>query len=70
MRLALSLLALVAVSACAKPVFLTMDKIAPPPPLLPIEVILAPDSAPLDAEAAAALTARGDALRNRAGSAD
>ncbi len=69
MRLALPLLALAAVSACAHPGFLKSDKTAPPPPLLPIEEIMAPGSPKLDAEAAAALTARGDALRARVGEA-
>jgi hypothetical protein len=64
MRLALSLLALVAVCGCAQPGFLKSDTGNPPPPLLPITDILAPDSAQLDAEATAALTARGEALRD------
>ena len=68
MRLALPLLALAAVSACAHPGFLKSGNTAPPPPLLPFEEILAPTSPQLDAEAAAALSARGDALRSRAGS--
>jgi len=66
MRLPLLLPLLLA--ACAQPGFLTSDKTNPPPPLLPIEDILAPTSPQLDAEAAAALQARGDALRDRAGS--
>lgn len=68
MRLPPILAALLALAACAQPGFLTTDTTTPPPPLLPIEDILSPDSAQLDAEAAAALAARGDALRNRAGS--
>lgn len=54
-------------AACAQPGFLPTDNTAPPPPLLPIEQILTADSPQLDAEAAAALAARGDRLRDRAG---
>ena len=67
MRLALSLAALATLAACAQPGFLTSDTVTPPPALLPVEEILAPDSPQLSAEAAAALQARGDALRSRAG---
>jgi len=65
MRLALALPLLLA--ACAQPGFLPTDTATPPPPLLPVEQILTTDSPTLDAEAAAALAARGDRLRNRAG---
>ena len=65
MRLALFLPLLLA--ACAQPGFLPTAKTAPPPPLLPVEQILTTDSPQLDAEAAAALAARGDSLRDRAG---
>lgn len=67
MRLTLSLLALVVLSACNQPVPMASGQVAPPPPLLPVEEILAADSPQLSAEAAAALAARGDALRGRAG---
>lgn len=67
MRLVLALAALPALTACAQPGFLKSGTEAPPPPLLPVEDILAPDSPQLSAEAAAALQARGDALRDRAG---
>ncbi|MEZ5755401.1 MAG: hypothetical protein R3D90_11785 [Paracoccaceae bacterium] len=67
MRLIPALLAPLALVACAQPGFLKADAPAVPPPLLPIEDILAAESPALDAEAAAALAARGDALRGRAG---
>lgn len=67
MRLIPLLFSLLALSACAQPGFLKFGQTAPPPPLLPIEDILATQSPTLDAEAAAALTARGTALRDRAG---
>ena len=67
MRLIPALSALLALAACAQPGFLDADAPAAPPPLLPIEDILAAGSPALDAEAAAALAARGDALRGRAG---
>ena len=54
-------------AACAQPGFLPTDTSAPPPPLLPVEQILTTDSPTLDAEAATALSARGDSLRDRAG---
>lgn len=66
MRLPLLLPLLLA--ACAQPAFLASDKAGTPPPLLPIEQILTTGSPQLDAEAAAALSARGDGLRDRAGS--
>lgn len=61
---ALALIALLA--ACTEPGFLREAEPAPTPSLLPIEEILTGDSAQLDAEAAAALSARGAALRARA----
>lgn len=64
MRPALPLLALAALAACAQPGFLAADG-APPPRLLPIGTLLSATSPQLDAEAAAALTARGDDLRIR-----
>jgi hypothetical protein len=67
MRLKPACLALVALAACSNPGFRKSDAVVAPPPLLPIEAILAAESPQLDAEAAAALQGRGDALRVRAG---
>lgn len=67
MRLIPALFLPFALAACAEPGFLDAGAPTAPPALLPIEDILAADSPTLDAEAAAALTARGDALRGRAG---
>ena len=53
-------------AACAPPGFIDTGDVGPPPPLLPVDQLLTADSAQLDAEAAAALTARGAALRARA----
>ena len=69
MRLIPLLLVLLPLTGCSQPGFLDSGQTAPPPPLLPIEDILATQSPTLDAEAAAALTARGTALRDRAGTA-
>ena len=55
-----------ATAGCTAPGFLRQAEPAPTPALLPIEEILTGDSAQLDAEAAAALSARGAALRTRA----
>jgi hypothetical protein len=66
--LALRLFALVALTAttgCSEPGFLRQAEPAPTPSLLPIEEILTGESVQLDAEAAAALSARGAALRAR-----
>lgn len=67
MRLPPAALAILLLAACDQPGFLTSDRTDPPPPLLPIDEILGTDSPHLDAEAAAALQARGDALRARTG---
>jgi len=65
MRLSLFLI-LPLLAACSQPGFIDTGAVGPPPPLLPIDQLLTADSAQLDAEAAAALTARGAALRARA----
>lgn len=69
MRLILCLTTTAALAACTAPGFLPAKDTPPPPPLLPVEQILTPDSPQLDAEAADALRARGDTLRDRAGNA-
>ena len=61
-------LMLLLLAACSQPGFIPSDTVAPPPPLLPIDEVLAPSSATLTAEAAAALAARGAALKSKAGS--
>ncbi|MBU9699212.1 hypothetical protein GU927_015280 [Rhodobacteraceae bacterium HSP-20] len=66
MRLILALLCLPLLAGCADPGFIHSDATAPAPPLLPVEEILATTSPTLNAEAAAALQSRGDALRSRA----
>ncbi|NBE06384.1 hypothetical protein GU920_02470 [Rhodobacter sp. CCP-1] len=65
-RPALCAVALAALAGCTEPGFLRQAEPAPTPALLPIEELLTGDSARLDAEAAAALSARGAALRTRA----
>jgi len=67
MRLIPCLLCVLTLAACTQRGFRPVSDAAPPPPLLPVEQILTPDSPTLDAEAAAALAARGDTLRDRAG---
>lgn len=64
---ALALAALALLAGCSDPGFIRKADPAPTPSLLPIEEILAGDSPQLDAEAAAALAARGAALRAKAG---
>lgn len=65
--LAFTTLALLA--GCSDPGFIRKAEPAATPTLLPIEEILTGNSPQLDAEAAAALTARGAALRAKAGTA-
>jgi hypothetical protein len=65
--LAFAFVALLA--GCSEPGFIRKAEPAATPALLPIEEILTGDSPQLDAEAAAALTARGAALRAKAGTA-
>ncbi len=65
----LALVAMAILAGCNEPGFLRDAEPAPTPTLLPIEEILTGDSARLDAEAAAALSARGAALRTKAGTA-
>lgn len=65
MRLAL-ISALSLLAACTPPGFVDTGDVSPAPPLLPLEQVLTGGSAQLDAEAAAALAARGAALRARA----
>lgn len=66
---AVAFAAMAATAACTEPGFLRQAEPAPTPALLPIEEILSGESAQLDAEAAAALSARGAALRARAATA-
>jgi hypothetical protein len=54
-------------AGCNEPGFIRKAEPAATPSLLPIDEILSGDSPQLDAEAAAALTARGAALRAKAG---
>lgn len=63
----LALAFLAALAGCNDPGFLKQAEPAPTPRLLPITEILTGDSAQLDAEASAALTARGAALRAKVG---
>ena len=65
-RCALALAVMATMAGCTAPGFLRQAEPAPTPALLPIEDILTGESAQLDAEAAAALSARGAALRTRA----
>lgn len=65
--LALPFLALPLLAGCSQPGFIDTQNVGPPPPLLPVEEILAEESPVLDAEATAALEARATALRDRAG---
>lgn len=66
-RLPPALFALTLIAGCSQPGFIETENVGPPPPLLPMEEIMAEESPQLDAEAAAALDARAAALRNRAG---
>lgn len=61
---------LAALAGCSEPGFIRMAEPAPTPALLPIDQILTGESPQLDADAAAALTARGAALRAKAGTSD
>ncbi len=65
--LLLALACVATLAGCSDPGFLRQAEPAPTPVLLPIEQILEGTSPQLDAEAAAALTARGADLRARTG---
>jgi hypothetical protein len=64
---ALAVATLALLAGCSEPGFIRKAEPAATPSLLPIDEILSGDSPQLDAEAAAALTARGAALRAKAG---
>ncbi|WRH64080.1 MAG: hypothetical protein RSE12_07035 [Fuscovulum sp.] len=64
---ALAIATLALLAGCSEPGFIRKAEPAATPSLLPIDEILSGDSPQLDAEAAAALTARGAALRAKAG---
>jgi hypothetical protein len=64
---ALAVATLALLAGCNEPGFIRKAEPAATPSLLPIDEILSGDSPQLDAEAAAALTARGAALRAKAG---
>jgi hypothetical protein len=64
---ALAVATLALLAGCSEPGFIRKAEPAATPDLLPIDEILSGDSPQLDAEAAAALTARGAALRAKAG---
>lgn len=62
-----ALSALFLIAGCSQPGFIETENVGPPPPLLPMEEIMAEESPQLDAEASAALASRAAALRDRAG---
>ncbi len=64
---ALAVATLALLAGCSEPGFIRKAEPAATPSLLPIDEILSGESPQLDAEAAAALTARGAALRAKAG---
>lgn len=64
---ALAVATLALLAGCSEPGFIRKAEPAATPSLLPIDEILSGDSPQLDAEAAAALTARSAALRAKAG---
>lgn len=66
-RLSPALLALILIAGCNQPGFIETENVGPPPPLLPMQEIMAEESPQLDAEASAALASRAAALRDRAG---
>lgn len=68
MRICL-VLTLLLLAACSQPGFIQTDGPAPPPPpLLPIDELLAATSPTLTAEAAEILAARGADLKSKTGS--